>query len=308
MPDGPRDRGAPDGRRGMSEVGPALVGRLIAKQFPQWADLPIREVGTAGTDNRIYRLGDELVVRLPALPRAAPMVGREWEWLPRLAPRLPLDVPVPLGAGVPDGEFPYPWSVYRWLDGDTLAAQPDVDLRDVAVRLGRFVAALQRIDTAGAPRSPRAVPVGPGDVDVHESIERLASVGLVDADRAAAVWQDALAAPSWAKPPVWLHGDLLPANLVARQGRLRAVIDFGLAGTGDPATDLLPAWALLTARTRDVFRAVVGVDDATWRRGRGWALRAGLGAVRVYRYTNPALAAAGRHALAEVLADHRVST
>ncbi|MGN9914325.1 aminoglycoside phosphotransferase family protein [Phytohabitans sp. LJ34] len=289
----------------MIDIGPPLVSRLVAKQFPQWADLPVRQVRTVGTDNLIYRLGDELVVRLPALPRAAPMVGREREWMPRLAPRLPLDVPVPLGAGVPDGEFPYPWLIYRWLDGDTLADRPDLDLRDVAVRLGRFVAALQRIDTAGAPRSPRAVPVGPGDVDVHESIERLAAVGLVDAALATAVWEDALAAPPWTGPPVWLHGDLLPANLVARQGRLAAVIDFGLVGTGDPATDLLPAWALLSARTRDVFRAVVGVDEATWRRGRGWALRAGLGAVRVYRYTNPALAAAGRHSVAEALSDFR---
>jgi aminoglycoside phosphotransferase (APT) family kinase protein len=283
------------------------VSRLVARQFPQWAGLPVREVRTSGTDNLIYRLGDELVIRLPALPRAAPMVGREWEWLPRLAPHLPLDVPVPLGAGVPDGDFPYPWSVYRWLDGETLADRTDVDLRDVALRLGRFVAALQRIDTAGAPRSPRATPVVPGDGDVHESIERLAAVGLVDAGLATAVWEDAVTAPTWTGPPVWVHGDLLPANLVARRGRLAAVIDFGLAGTGDPATDLLPAWALLTTRTRDVFRRVVGVDEATWRRGRGWALRAGLGAVRVYRYTNPALAAAGRHSLAEVLADYRLS-
>ncbi|MFD0742460.1 aminoglycoside phosphotransferase family protein [Phytohabitans flavus] len=279
-----------------------LVSRLVARQFPQWADLPVHEIPTVGTDHLIYRLGDELVVRLPALPRAAPMMAREREWLPRLAPRLPLDVPVPLGAGVPDAEFPYPWSVYRWLHGETLANRPDLDLRDVAVRLGRFVAALQRINTAGAPRSPRAVPVAPGDVEVNESIKRLAAVGIADPERATAIWEDALAAPPWAGPPVWLHGDLMPANLVARQGRLAAVIDFGLVGTGDPATDLLPAWALLSARTRDVFRTVVGVDDATWRRGRGWALRAGLGAVRTYRYTNPALAAAGRHSLAEVLA------
>jgi len=291
----------------MTGVDPALVSGLVARQFPQWADLPVSQFRTVGTDNLIYRLGDELAVRLPALPRAAPMLSREREWLPRLAPHLPLDVPVPLGAGVPDSEFPYPWLVYRWLPGTTLAEESTVDLREAAVRLGRFVAALQRISTAGAPRSPRAVPVGPGDTEVHESIERLAAVGVIDATLATAVWEDALAAPPWAGPPVWLHGDLLPTNLVARNDKLAAVIGFGLVGTGDPATDLLPAWALLTARTRDVFRAVVGVDEATWRRGRGWALRAGLGAVRVYRYTNPALAAAGRHSLAEALADFRVT-
>jgi aminoglycoside phosphotransferase (APT) family kinase protein len=282
----------------------SLVRQLIANQFPQWAALPILEVSSTGTDNAIYRLGEDMVVRLPRLARAAEMVDREQRWLPRLAPLLPLITPVPLARGRPDGQYAYPWSVYRWVDGETLADQPQVDLHDVAVRLGRFVAALQRIDTTGGPPSPRAMPVSNhDDEDVRSTIRHLASKGLLDPAAATAAWEAALAAPVWERPSVWIHGDLYPANLLAAHGRLTAVIDFGLLGLGDPACDMLPAWAVLTAPTRDLFRAHAGVDDDTWLRGRGWALSAGLGAVRVYGAINPGLASAGRHAIAETIAD-----
>jgi aminoglycoside phosphotransferase (APT) family kinase protein len=281
-----------------------LVRRLVAEQFPALSSLPITEVATDGTDNEIYWLGDDMVVRLPRLPRAAEAVRREQHWLPRLAPGLPLDISIPLAAGVPSETFPYPWSIHRWLDGENLTVQPTTDLEDTAVRLGRFVAALQRKDTAGGPVSPRAKPIDPAHDDgVRDRIRLLSAQGLVDADAATAVWEDALAAPGWAGPPVWIHGDLYPGNLLARNGRLSAVIDFGLLGLGDPATDLLPAWALLTAETRYLFRAQLDVDDATWRRGRGWALSAGLGAVHVYRDTNPTLAIPGQHAITEVTAE-----
>jgi aminoglycoside phosphotransferase (APT) family kinase protein len=286
------------------DIDGSLVRQLLANQFPQWAGLPIVEVSSAGTDNAIYRLGEDMVVRLPRLARAAEMVDREQRWLPRLAPLLPLCTPVPLARGRPDHRYAHPWSVYRWVDGDTLADLPQVDLHDVAMRLGRFVAALQRIDTTGGPPSPRAEPVSTrDDDDVRATIRRLGSYGIADADSATAVWEAALAAPVWDRPPVWIHGDLYPANILAAHGRLTAVIDFGLLGLGDPACDMLPAWAVLTAQTRDLFRDHAGVDDATWVRGRGWALSAGLGAVRVYGATNPALACAGRHAVAETIAD-----
>ena len=283
-----------------------LVRWLLARQFPRWADLPLTKVRSAGTDHAIFRLGDDMVVRLPRLPTAAKMVGKEQRWLPRLAPLLPLAVPEPLGKGAPDDEFPYPWSVYRWLPGQDLAGQPDVDLHEVAMQLGQFVATLQRIDPSGGPRSRRAKPVSTRDDGaVHSTIRQLAADQALDEDAATAVWDEALAAPAWHGQPVWIHGDLFPANLLARQGRLTAVIDFGLLGLGDPACDMLPAWTLLTAETRAVFRAESGVDDATWARGRGWALSAGLGAVRVYRHTNPVLATAGQHAIEESIADYR---
>ncbi len=280
---------------GEAKIDTSLVGRLIGNQFPHWADLPIAPVPSSGTDHAIYRLGQDLAVRLPRLQRAAEMVNREQRWLPYLAPLLPLAMPVPLGLGVPEDGFPYPWTVCRWLAGEDLAEQPVVDLHDVALRLGRFIAAPGHIDTTGGPVSVRAEPVSArDDDDVRYTIRSLANNGEVEANTATAVWDTALAAPAWSRPPRWTHGDLLPANLLARCGRLTAVVDFGLIGLGDPATDMLPAWPLLTAQTRDLFRSTAGIDDATWVRGRGWALSAGLGAVRVIeRRTQPSLEPAG---------------
>jgi aminoglycoside phosphotransferase (APT) family kinase protein len=287
------------------DIDASLVGRLVAKQFPQWADLPIRKVRSAGTDNAMYRLGDDMAVRLPRLSRAARTVDTEQRWLPRLSPLLPLAVPVPLGKGVPDDGFPFPWSVCRWLDGENLVDEPGVDLRDAAVRLGRFVTALRRSDATGAPPSFRGGPISAHDGEVRAMIRDLAADGTVDADVATAAWQTAVTAQIWDGPPVWIHADLYPVNLLARHGRLTAVIDFGGLGVGDPACDMLPAWAVLTAGNRDLFRAEAGIDDATWARGRGWGLYLGLGAVHVYRVTNPVLAAIGRHAIAAVIADHQ---
>lgn len=287
------------------DIDGSLVSPLIAKQFPRWAHLPITKVQSAGTDNAIYRLGDDMAVRLPRLPSAAETVDKEQQWLPRLAPLLPLAIPVPLGKGAPGEGFPHPWSVYRWLDGEDLVDQPDVDLPDAAVQLGRFVAALQRIDATGGPPSFRGGPVSILGDRVRAEIRDLGAEGTVDADLATAAWETALTAQVWDGPPVWVHADLYPVNLLARNGRLTAVIDFGGLGLGDPACDMLPVWALLTAQTRELFRAEANVDDATWARGRGWGLALGLGAVHFYRVTNPVLAAIGQHAIAEAIADYQ---
>ena len=288
------------------DIGIPVVARLIAEQFPQWARLPITEVPSAGTDNAIYRLGEEMAVRLPRRPGTVAALAREQQWLPRLAPLLPLAVPVPLAHGAPGEGFPFPWSVYRWLDGENVADEPDVDLPDAAVRLGRFVAALQRIDTAGGPPpSFRAEPVSTLDDRVRAEIGGLAADGMVDPDLATAAWETAMATPAWEGPPRWVHADLSPLNLLARDGRLTAVIDFGGLGVGDPAIDMLPAWAWLTPQTRDLFRAEVKPDDATWSRGRGWGLALGLGAVNYYLVTNPVLAANNGRAVAQVIADYQ---
>ena len=212
------------------EIDIALVTRLIASQFPEWAGLGVRGIHSAGTDNAIYRLGADLLVRLPRHSAAARAVEKELFWLPRLAPKLPLAIPVHLGAGVPGEAFPFPWSVYRWIDGETLADQPDVDLRDAAVRLGRFVMALQRIDPAGGPSSFRGGSVRMLDARVRSEIEDLRSGETLDADLATAVWESTLAAPAWEGQPVWLHADLYPTNLLAQSGALSAVIDFGGLG------------------------------------------------------------------------------
>lgn len=284
-----------------------LVGRLLATQFPAWADLPLTLVPSAGTDNALYRLGEDLAVRLPRIHWATGQVEKEQTWLPRLAPHLPLAIPVPLAKGAPGEGYPWDWSVYRWLDGETVTRERLPDLGRAAMDLAHFVTALQRIDPTGGPppdafNAFRGVPLATRGVRVRDAIGSLHRE--IDADLATAAWDAALAAPVWAGPPVWIHGDLAPGNLLAVQGRLSAVIDFGCLGVGDPACDLIVAWNLLTAETRLIFRAALGVDDATWARGRGWALSIGLIALSYYQSTNPVLAASSRHTISEVLADH----
>ncbi len=289
---------------GDADIDVPLVSRLIATQFPQWAALPITHVASAGTDNEIYRLGDDMAVRLPRRPWVAATLAKEQDWLPRLAPLLPLAIPVPLARGTPGERFPFPWGVYQWLDGRNADDEPDIDLPAAAVQLGRFVAALQRIDPTGGPPSFRGGPVSTLEDRVRHEIRDLGADGTVDPDLATAVWETALAAPGWDADPVWIHADLSPLNLLARHRRLTAVIDFGALGLGDPAIDMLPAWAWLTAQTRSLFRAEARADDATWARGRGWALGLGLGAAHSCRASNPALAAIGRRSVAEAIADY----
>ncbi|MER6097754.1 aminoglycoside phosphotransferase family protein [Streptomyces sp. NPDC001728] len=283
----------------------ALVERLVAARFPEWAGLPVRAVRSAGTDNVMFRLGDDLVVRLPRVAYAARHVEKEQRWLPLLAPHLPLDVPVPVGRAEPSDAFPMPWSVYRWLDGDDTYDVPLTDLAHAAVELGRFGAALRAVDAGDGPTSFRGGPVTSWEEgQLPWAVRGLAADGLVDADLATASWEAVLRLPQWDGAPVWVHGDLLPGNLLGRAGRLSAVIDFGGLGTGDPACDTMPAWTLFTADTRPLFREAARVDDATWERGRGWALAWGLVTEQYYRDTNPVLAAVARRTRTEALAEY----
>jgi aminoglycoside phosphotransferase (APT) family kinase protein len=285
----------------------ALLVRLLATQFPQWADLPIKPVDSAGTDNALYRLGDDMVVRLPRIPSATGQVDKEHQWLPRLAPFLPLAIPVPLAKGEPGEDYPWHWSVYRWLAGENATSERITDPRQATIDLAHFIAALQRIDATGGPspgphNSSRGVPLAMRDPQTRAAI--VALHGVLDTDALTAAWEAALQAPAWRGAPVWIHGDLQSGNLLARQGRLSAVIDFGCLGVGDPACDVMAAWIFLSAETRDLFRAVLQVDDATWVRGRGWALSFGLIALPYYQSTNPVLAGIARRAIDQVLADH----
>ena len=242
------------------EIDVSLVVRLVAAQFPQWADLPIEPVRSAGTDNALYRLGDEMVVRLPRIHWAVGQVQKEREWLPRLAPLLPLAIPVPLATGMPAEDYPWEWSIYPWLEGENATVERIADPDEAATLLARFVAALQRIDAAGGPlpgehNSSRGVPLATRDARTRAVIASLA--GEIEVDAVTAAWEAALQAPEWNGPPVWIHGDLQSGNLLAMEGRLSAVIDFGCLGVGDPACDVMTAWLYLSAETRDVFRAAL---------------------------------------------------
>jgi len=282
----------------------SLVVRLLTAQFPQWAALRIEPIQSAGTDNAIYRLGDNMVVRLPRIDWATG-VDKEHEWLPKLAPLLPLAIPIPLAKGQPGEGYPWDWSVYRWLEGEEANIEGMADPRQAAIDLAHFIAALQRIDTTGAPLAGRGVHIAMRDAPTRAAIENLR--GVIDTDTVTAMWNEAIEAPAWHGTPVWVHGDLRPGNLLGVRGRLSAVIDFEGLGVGDPACDVMAAWMFLSAETRDVFRASLQVDNATWTRGRGWALSVGLIALPYYQNTNPIFAGIARRAIHETLADYSAS-
>ncbi|MDQ0760640.1 aminoglycoside phosphotransferase family protein [Streptomyces canus] len=285
------------------DIDTELVSGLIADQFPRWGELPVTRVDSAGTDNAMYRLGDDMVVRLPRLPGGGYQVDFEQRWLPVLAPHLPLAVPEPLAKGEPGRGYGLPWGVYRWLAGDNAYDSPIAELAEAAVELGRFVTALRAVDATGGPASYRAGPLHLCDDDTRLAIRDLGAHGILDATRATALADEAVRLPHWDRAPVWLHADLLPGNLLTANGRLTAVIDFGCFGTGEPTADTLPAWTLFTGESRRLFREAAEFDDATWERGRAWALLWGVGAVHYYRGgKNPVLAAVGMRAIEETLA------
>ena len=289
------------------DIDASLVSRLIATQFPQWANLPIVPFKSDGTDNVIYRLGDDMAVRLPrVLKTTSPQMEKERLWLPKLAPMLPLAIPVPLGQGVPVDGYPGLWSVYRWIEGKNAVAENVTDPCDAAALLGQFVASLQQIDPANGPIAGahnffRGVPLSECDEEVRSALKSLQ--GMIDIPAATTAWEKSLRTLVWKGRPCWIHGDLHPGNLLVHNGRLNAVIDFGGLGVGDPACDLMVAWTYLSAETREVFRVALKVDDATWARGRGWALYLGLVALPYYQVSNPVLAGIARRSIAEVLAD-----
>lgn len=290
------------------ETEAGLVKRLLAAQYPQWADLTITLVESSGTDNTIYRLGTDMAVRMPRIGWAAGQVEKEMRWLPGFAALLPLAIPVPLAKGEPGEGYPWAWGVYRWLEGKNATLDTLNDPIQAAADLAQFIRALQRIDTAGGPLSGahnsfRGVPLRMRDDRTRDAIARLTDV--LDTAAITAVWEAALDVADWEGAPVWIHGDLQAGNLLAIGGRLSAVIDFGCLGVGDPAGELIVAWHLFTSESRAVFRAEMGVDAATWARGRGWALSVSLVALPYYQTTNPALADQSRRTIEAVMRDVR---
>ncbi len=285
---------------GEVEIDAGLVGRLVAAQFPDLAGLAVRAVRSTGTVNAIYRIGDRLCARLPRVPAAVADLDRERRWLPELAGHLSLRVPEPVAQGRPTGEYPLPWAIYGWIEGRPYA-DGLVDESRAARDLARFVAELRRIEVPEeAPRAGRA-PLPELDAVTRAAIA--AAGDGIDGAGAAAAWEEALGAPAWAGAPVWIHSDLLRPNVLVHGGRLAAVIDFGSAGVGDPAMDVIPAWSVFGPAGRAVFRAALDVPDGTWRRARGVALHQAALIVPYYRVTNPAFAALAVRTVEQVLAD-----
>lgn len=256
------------------DIDVALVRRLIDQQFSEWQDLSIQKIEPGGWDNRTFRLGSDLIVRLPSHAAYTAQVAKEQCWLPRLAGHLPVAIPMPVAKGMPTYEYPWHWSVYRWIAGQTARVAKIPDLPAFAVDLAQFLTALQRLDVSGGP------PPGPhnfyrgGSLNTYDEETRQALRDLehhIDTKAATAVWEAALHG-TWTRPPVWVHGDIHPTNLLVKGGHLNAVIDFGCLGVGDPACDLAIAWTFFTGKARDEFCRHLLADEGTWARARGWAL------------------------------------
>jgi len=287
-------------------VDPSVVRRLISRQFPQWAHLPVRPVGASGWDNQTFHLGDRMLIRMPTAREYALAVDKEHRWLPILAPRVPLSISVPVAKGDPDDGFAFPWSVYEWIDGDPVGVDTIGDMTEFADSLAAFLVALRHVDPTGGPEPGlhnwfRGGPLQVYDAQTRRAIEALD--GQVPADAVTAVWQSALRAP-WNRRPMWFHGDVAQGNLLVRDGALAAVIDFGTCGVGDPACDLVIAWTLLSGASREAFRARIDVDPGTWARGRGWALWKALIVCAGALHRDHVAAADGKRVIDEVLTEY----
>ncbi|MFI9724020.1 aminoglycoside phosphotransferase family protein [Streptomyces sp. NPDC052396] len=262
-----------------------LIRHLLREQHPDLADRPLR-LGALGWDNQVWRLGDDLAVRLPwATQSADALLRKEHAWLPLLAPHLPLPIPVPQRLGEPSERFPRPWIVTTWVPGEPADRAPATRPAEAAVTLAAFLTALHRPAPKGAPAGrDRGGPLA--DVAEHFT-QKLASaieLGLIhDPDAVRAVWEDAAATPYWAGPSLWLHGDLHPANILTTDGTFSGVIDFGDLFAGDPACDLAAAWILLPDGAIDRFHEGYqpGPDAATLRRARGWAVLRALAGIHI---------------------------
>jgi aminoglycoside phosphotransferase (APT) family kinase protein len=256
-----------------ADITATRVADLVASQFPRWAGLPLRRVVPGGWDNVVFRLGDDLVVRLPSAERYAAQVDKEQRWLPELAAQIGVQIPRPVAQGAPGAGYPWSWSVYRWIEGQSLGAGAAVHER-LGTELAAFLNDLHRADTTGGPLpGPHSFFRG-GALAVYDAETRSAlheGRGTFDVDGATEVWEAALCA-TWADPPVWVHGDLSADNLLVEGGRLAAVLDFGCCAVGDPACDLTVAWTLLSGGRRAAFQAGIEVNESTWARARGWAL------------------------------------
>lgn len=302
------------------EITADVAAGLVAEQFPQWAGLPVTPVALNGWDNTTFRLGDELSVRLPCGEGYATAVQKEQRWLPVLAPHLPLPIPQPVALGRPAGGYPWPWSIYRWLAGKPASLGQIADLTSCPADLAHFLAALYAIDAtdgppAGAHSAHRGGPLSYfDDEEIPESIQLLADE--VDPDAVREVWDRALSS-RWEQAPVWVHGDVAGSNLLVTDGALSAVIDFGCSAVGDPACDLVMAWTFFTGDSREQFRSGVSLDEATWARGRGWALwKALVTILRAHKHDREVDAETrrfgwrhtARQVIDLVLADHQRST
>lgn len=251
-----------------------LVCRLIASQFPHYSNLPVKPVAVGGWDNRTFHLGKDMLVRLPSAEQYELQVEKEQQWLPQLASLLPVPIPTPLAKGMPGEGYPWKWSIYRWLEGETIVSANLSNLNEIAKDLATFLTAFHQIDSSGGPKPGMHSFYRGGDLKIYDPETRQAIdylKGKIDTDHATEIWETALNT-SWQGTPVWVHGDISAGNLLVKNGKLCAVIDFGQLSVGDPACDLAITWTLFAGDSRKIFREMLALDKGTWFREQAWAL------------------------------------
>lgn len=247
---------------------------LVMEQFPQWADLPIVPVSNNGWDNRTFHLGEKMLLRFPSAAGYAPQVEKEQKWLPFLAPKLPLLIPTPLGLGKPGHGYIWNWSIYNWIDGETVSKSQSIDKVRLASQLASFLKVLYQIPTNGGPLPGEHNYYRGGKISTYRN-DILKALKILepnlDGKMFRNIWESG-AETEWQRPALWVHGDISPSNLLLQDGDLNAVIDFGLLSVGDPACDLAIAWTFFDSKGRKTFHNHISLDEETWRRGRAWAL------------------------------------
>lgn len=290
------------------DIDKTLVTQLIKNQCPQWGDLPITPILSSGTDNALFRLGTDYVVRLPRIEwspgSVVKSVNQEYEWIPKVASVLKVPVSEPLFKGKPDNTYPWPWMITRWNDGHNPPFENEHEYEQLAIDLALFLNELHSINLKDGPRSRRGIPLNSPalDAETRRALQQLNNE--IDVAAATPLWDQLSQLPYWSQPPVWVHGDFLPGNILVQNDRLSAVIDFADLGQGDPACDLVIAWSLLNPNSRQIFKNnLLFIDDYTWERGRGWALSIAVIMLPYYKNTNPTLATLARRMVNHVLND-----
>jgi len=279
-----------------------LVISLLESQCSQWAELPLEPIKSAGTDNALLRLGQNLVVRLPKIDWATNSIHKECVWIPQFAKHLNMPLSEPVFEGKADANYPWPWMIVKWNEGENPGFEKENEYETLAVDLAQFINQLHDIPLSDGPPSRRGTPLSSVDVETRVAIAALKDE--IDVDVMTELWDSLSQLPEWTQKPVWVHGDLLPGNILVKNNRLSAVIDFSDVGVGDPATDLIIAWSLLNKNSRKLFRKnLKKIDDITWERGKGRALSIALIILPYYKNTNPILTTIARNIIRQILSD-----
>jgi aminoglycoside phosphotransferase (APT) family kinase protein len=286
------------------EVDTALVQSLLKEQCPQWADLELNPILSSGTDNALFRLGNKYVVRIPRIEwspgSVSSGVNKEYLWVPQLAQHLKIPISEPVFRGKSNEAYPWPWSITKWNNGHNPDFEKENEYDKLAVDLAYFLNELHSIKLPEVgPLSRRGIPLKELDSETKGALKALDDD--MDTKPLTLLWEKLSHTPHWDKSPVWMHGDLLPGNILIQNNRLSAVIDFADVGLGDPACDLIVAWSLLNANSRAIFRNhLVNIDEHTWQRGKGWALSIAVIILPYYKNTNPVLTSVARRVIEQL--------